>query len=67
MTGEAVGFSYSLYLELHELTERNSSLYSCMQDDTVQMFSNHQSVFKFAMEAFKFIGMYDQVCKLVEF
>ncbi|KAM9411674.1 ZP domain-containing protein-like isoform 1-T2 [Salvelinus alpinus] len=33
----------------------------CKKDETVQIYSSSQSQFHFAMEAFKFIGMHDQV------
>ncbi|XP_041720818.1 CUB and zona pellucida-like domain-containing protein 1 [Coregonus clupeaformis] len=33
----------------------------CKKDKTVQIYSSSQSQFHFAMEAFKFIGMHDQV------
>jgi len=33
----------------------------CIQDETLQFFSNHDNVVKFGMKAFKFIGLHDQV------
>nr|XP_055029607.1 mucin-5AC-like [Misgurnus anguillicaudatus] len=33
----------------------------CIVDETVQIFSNHQPYIEFGLEAFKFIGLHDQV------
>ncbi|XP_063044489.1 zona pellucida sperm-binding protein 1-like isoform X1 [Engraulis encrasicolus] len=33
----------------------------CIQDETLQFFSNHGNIVKFGMKAFKFIGLHDQV------
>ncbi|CAB1342845.1 unnamed protein product, partial [Coregonus sp. 'balchen'] len=49
-----------VYMEITSLTSvPNTEI--CKKDKTVQIYSSSQSQFHFAMEAFKFIGMHDQV------
>lgn len=46
----------------NKLIQSNLSLYvRCGVDETVNIYTSHQPNVKFSMEAFKFIGQYDQV------
>lgn len=38
-----------------------SMFFRCGADETVRIYTSHESSVKFSMEAFKFIGQYDQV------
>lgn len=38
-----------------------SMFFRCEVDETVHIYTSHESSVKFSMEAFKFIGQYDQV------
>ncbi len=37
--------------------------FRCVVDETVNIYTSHQPNIKFSMDAFKFIGQYDQVKK----